>query len=119
MPSKEVLKATSRLVSNEGLGQITVKSSRNRFIPDVNATGTRSVFRRDPITGRVTHYETYRPQINPYDPKLWESVKRFDGNLHHPHQHYNKTTKRDIATPHIHDPFASGGIRIPKSWEIP
>lgn len=60
------------------------KGGRNRFKPDTRAEGAHSVFRRDPMTGRVTHYETFRPQTNPYDPKPWESVLRFDaiGNLY-------------------------------------
>ncbi|MFI0434324.1 MAG: hypothetical protein ACH350_01175, partial [Parachlamydiaceae bacterium] len=40
------------------------KASRKRFVPDRNATGPHTLFRRDPLTRRVTHYEIYRPQTN-------------------------------------------------------
>lgn len=70
-------------------------------------------------TNKVSHYETFRPQTNPWDSKPWESVKRFDGNLHHPHRHYNKITEQDLITPHIHDSSALGGIRYSQPWEIP
>lgn len=46
-------------------------------------------------------------------------MKRYDGNTIHPHQYYNKATKKDIPTPHVHDSSAPGGIRIPEPWEIP
>jgi hypothetical protein len=95
------------------------KGARNRFVPDSNATGPHTVFRRDVGSGKVTHYETFRPQTNPRNPNPWESVKRFDGNLNHPHEHYNKITKQDVYTPHVHDSSTPGGIRIPQIWEIP
>jgi hypothetical protein len=41
------------------------------------------------ITGRVSNYETFRLQTNPYDPKPWETVKRFDSSIHF-HSHFNK-----------------------------
>lgn len=67
----------------------------------------------------VTHYETFRPQTNPLDPKPWESVKRFDGIGGVDDRHYNKFLKQYIETPHIHDPLSPGGIRYPELWEIP
>jgi len=74
------------------------------------------VFRRDPITGRVNHYEPFRPQTNPYDPKPWESMLRFDlmGRAH-----TNKYFKSKISTPHIHGPHSPGGIRPAWPDEIP
>ena len=96
----------------------SLKGTRNRFKPDTLAEGAHSVFRRDPVTGRVTHYETFRQQINPYDPKPWESVSRFD-NPFEPHYHFNKVLKERIYTPHVHDPYHPGGIRRAKPWEIP
>ncbi len=94
------------------------KSGRNRFTPDSNATGAHSVFRRG-STGRVTHYETYRPQTNPYDPRPWESIKRYDGPGGVDDKHYNKFLKKYIDTPHIHDPHTPGGVRFAEQWEIP
>ena len=96
-----------------------VQSSRNRFSPDSNATGAHSVFRRDPMTGKVSHYETFRSQTNHYDPKPWESIKRFDGYGGLESRHYNKIQQKYIETPHVHDPLYEGGVRYPEIWEIP
>jgi hypothetical protein len=85
--------------------------------PSKDAVGAHTVFRRDPLTGQVTHYETYIPQTNPRDPKPWQSVKRFDGYGSDPH--YNKVLGMDINSPHVHDPYTPGGIRYPEQWEIP
>ncbi len=95
-----------------------IKGSRNRFKADTRAEGAHSVFRRDPITRKITNYETFRPQTNPYDPKPWESVLRFDNPIE-PHYHFNKILKKRIYTPHIHDPYCPGGIRPAMPWEIP
>lgn len=51
-------------------------------------------------------------------PNPWESI-RYDGNLDHPHSHYNKVTEQDIPIPHVHDPYTPGGIRTAKPLEIP
>ena len=48
----------------------------------------------------------------------WEKGVRFDGS-YYSHEHYNKFTKQDIHTPHVHDPKTCGGIRKPNSWEVP
>src|ERR1700733_1213742 len=93
------------------------KGNRNHFQPDARAEGTHSVFRRDPATGTVSHYETYQPQTNRYDPKPWESVLRFDGYGSDPH--WNKVLGKDIFAPHIHDSYYPGGIRPALFWEIP
>src|SRR3984885_8749829 len=98
-------------------GVETPKASRNHFQPDARAEGAHSVFRRDPVTGKVSHYETYRPQTNRYDPKPWESFLRFDGYGSDPH--LNKVFKEWIKTPHVHDPHCPGGIRPAEPWEMP
>ena len=100
----------------DALTQSFKKSTRNRFFPDARATGTHTVFRRDPLTNRVTHYETYRFQTNRLDPKPWESVKRFDGTGK---GHTNKILREKIETPHMHDTTSPGGIRHAYDWEIP
>ena len=106
--------------SNSGQQSIlkspVASGGRNRLIPDPNATGAHTVFRRDPTTGLVTHYETFQFQTNVYDPKMWESVKRFDAIGR---KHTNKILKLDIQTPHIHDKTFPGGVRHPESWEVP
>ncbi len=54
--------------------EVVKQSGRNRFVPDRNATGAHSVFRRDPSTGKINHYETFRHQTNGRNPNPWESV---------------------------------------------
>jgi hypothetical protein len=94
------------------------KAGRNRFVPDINAKGAHTVFRRDPINNKVSHYETFRPQTNYRNPNPWESVKRYDGPQHE-HYHFNKITKERVYAPHMHDPYSPGGVRAPMTWEIP
>jgi RHS repeat-associated protein len=94
----------------------SLKGARNRFKPDIRAEGAHSVFRRDPVTGQVSHYETFRPQTNPYDPKPWKSVLRFDA---FGEEHLNKALKQWISTPHVHDPYYPGGIRPAWPRELP
>ncbi|MFI0436064.1 MAG: RHS repeat-associated core domain-containing protein [Parachlamydiaceae bacterium] len=107
-----------KCVTNEKLTGIATKSGRNRFIPDSNANGAHTVFRKDPLTGKLSHYETYRPQTNLRNPNPWESVKRYDGPQHE-HYHFNKAIKKRVYAPHIHDPYYPGGIRTPFEWELP
>ena len=61
--------------------EVAKKGGRNRFVPDTNATGAHSAFRKDPLTGKITHYETFRPQTNFRNPNPWESAKRFEDQL--------------------------------------
>ena len=110
---------TQKAVAKTEIGQLATSGSRKRFAPDVNATGAHTVFRRDPVTGRVTHYETYKPQTNPFNPKPWESVLRFDGISTNTEGHFNKILRQYIPEPHIHEPRFPGGIRPANPWEIP
>jgi hypothetical protein len=109
--------ATFSNATKEGVKEAAKKVTRKRFTPDPNATGAHTVFRRDPVTGKVTHYETYKPQTNLRDPKPWEIVKRFDGLGSDPH--WNKVLDADVGVPHVHDTKTPGGIRPPEQWEIP
>ena len=95
---------------------ISKESISKRFAPDPRATGPHTVFRRN-SNGTISHYETYQPQTNPFDPKPWESVKRFDGYESDPH--YNKVLQKRIYAPHVHAPSYPGGVRSAESWEIP
>ena len=97
---------------------VSEKVLRPRIKPDLSAEGAHSVFRRDPLNGKINKYETFQPQTNHKNPNPWESVIRYDGT-HSPHEHFNKITRQDIHTPHIHDPKTPGGIRKPKNWEQP
>jgi hypothetical protein len=111
-PSQSVSSATKEAVS------VTIKKgSRNRFVPDVNAKGAHTAFRKDPLTSKISHYETFVPQTNPRNPNPWESLKRYDGPGGD--KHWNKVLNRDIYSPHVHDPLAPGGVREPKLREIP
>ena len=79
-------------------------------------SGPHSTFRRDPQTGKVTHYETKQPQTNPQNPNPWETVKRYDGTGK---PHFNKSTQRYVPTPHVHDPSTPGEVRPATPDEIP
>lgn len=91
------------------------KKGRNKLVPDPDAQGPHSVFRRGE-DGRITHYEEFRPQSNPKNPNPWESTKRFDGEGK---PHYNKQTGEQVETPHMHDPMAPDGVRSPTPDELP
>jgi uncharacterized protein RhaS with RHS repeats len=95
----------------------SVKASTSRKLqPNLEAEGPHTTFKLDPETGDVNHYETWQPQSNPQNPNPWESVKRYDATGG---AHYNKTTKQDILTPHVHDSSTPGGVRAPLPEEIP
>jgi len=84
-----------------------------KIVPYGPAQGPHSVFKRNPA-GQITNYRTYEP--NPYAPDRW--IERFGYDaIGKPH--YNKVTGRDVPTPHVHDPLAPGGVRIPGLGEIP
>ena len=87
--------------------------SKNNLKPNPNAQGAHSTFKRDPKTGKITNYKTWKP--NPRNPKGFDEVKGYDG-VGEPH--FNKFTKRDYM-PHIHDKTTPGGVREPQPWEIP
>ena len=108
-----------KYVTSETVTGLATKARRNRFVPDTNATGSHTVFRRDPLTGRVTHYETYHPQTNSRNPNPWEMARRFDNSGKFNQSHFNKILDKHIYEPHVHDPVFPGGIRPAQSWEIP
>src|ERR1700722_6058448 len=75
----EQAKSSEKVAAKWEVTEATKKAGRKRFVPDINATGAHSVFRREPLAGKISKYETYQLQSNPLDPKHWESVKRYDG----------------------------------------
>ncbi len=115
---KIITEEIASVTTKEGVVGCATKAGRNRFVPDANATGAHTVFRKDSLTRKVTHYETYRPQTNPRNPNPWESIKRYDGPQHE-HYHFNKITKERVYAPHMHDPYFPGGVRPLYDWEIP
>ena len=91
------------------------EAAGGRLKPNMEAEGPHTSFKTDGA-GKVTKYETYRPQTNPRNPSPWESVQRFDKTGD---EHYNKVTKEYVPTPHMHDPQTPGGIRPATPEEIP
>ena len=89
---------------------------RNYLNPNLSASGSHSIFYRDPHTGIITRYATYQHQTNPRNPVPWKLIKRYDGRGA---AHYNKATGELIKTPHVHDPDVAGGIRGATANEIP
>lgn len=75
-------------------------------------------FGRNPHIGVTEKYQTFWPQKNLKNPNPWEKGIRYDGP-YHPHEHFNKSIKKRIDTPHIHDTTTPGGVRPPFEWEIP
>ena len=64
--------------------------------------------------GDVLRYETLVP--NARNPHGYDVIKRFD---RYGKGHFNKRLDESIPTPHIHERFTSGGVRLPDPWEIP
>jgi RHS repeat-associated protein len=93
--------------------------SSGRLQPHTEATGAHTSFKVDPQTGKVTKYETFQPQPNPRNPTPWESVKRVDTQYAAPGTHYNKATRTEVPTPHVHERSTPGGVRPATPDELP
>jgi hypothetical protein len=102
-------------VAERTAAEFVKQTGRKRFTPNLNAKGAHTRFRKHGETGKITHFEEFKPQTYPYNPNPWESVKRFDSNG----QHFNTVLKKYIEAPHVHDPCCPGGIRPALTWEIP
>jgi len=87
--------------------------SKNKLRPDPNAQGDHTTFKRNPDTGEVTNYETWRS--NPKNPTGFDSAKRYDGIGD---SHFNPVTQENLI-PHVHDKTVPGKVRVPIPWEIP
>jgi hypothetical protein len=96
---------------NKLFGKTAAKSGAAK-----STEGAHTIFRRDPVTGKITHYETKIPQTNPRNPNPWQVEKRVDivGD-----PQYNKVLKQDVPTPHVHDPATPGGVRPALPSELP
>lgn len=97
----------------ESVGSINKGRAANKLVPDSSATGAHSVFKRDPVTGNITNYETYVP--NPKNPTGFDLQLRYDG-VGKPH---TNPYSGERLIPHVHDKTVPGGVRSPFSWEIP
>ena len=87
--------------------------AKNKLNPNPDAKGDHTAFKRDPVTGKITNYATYKP--NPRNPHGYDLVIAYDG-VGTPH--HNKVTGKKLM-PHVHDKNAPGGIREPFPFEIP
>ncbi len=105
-PSSNPSQGGSETVVNTGRG-------KNKIKPDTNAQGAHSVYKRDPNTGEITNYKTYKP--NPQNPSGFDEVIGYDG-VGAPHK--NPITGEDLL-PHIHDKSVPGKVRKPTPDEIP
>jgi Pretoxin HINT domain len=61
-----------------GLAGAWVHSACKILKANSEASGPHSVFKVSPQTGKVSSYETFKPQTNPQNSNPWESVKRVD-----------------------------------------
>jgi RHS repeat-associated protein len=89
------------------------KVRTHRLKPDPEATGPHSTYKTDP-SGKVDKYTTWEP--NPQNPSGYDEVKRYNRTGR---GEYNKVTKEEVPTPHVHDPETPGGMRAPLPDEIP
>lgn len=110
-----VTTTSGSLALGGNLGIAFSRRHQNDLRPDPKAIGPHSTFKRDPATGRITNYETYRPQTNPNNLNPWERILRYDG-IGKPHP---DTATKQYILPHIHDYInkivrAAFGIEIPK-----
>ena len=78
---------------------------KNKLKPNPEAQGAHTVFKRDPVTGKITNYATYEP--NPMNPSGFDEVLRFDG-----------IGKAHAGVPTSHVPTFQG-VRPALPWEIP
>lgn len=112
-----LLEESSVFLEFSVVGEAAKKGARHRFVADPIAEGAHTVFRSNPETNIITHYETFKPQSNIFNPNPWESVCRFDNGGGK--EHFNKVLDVYIHEPHVHDIKFPGGIRPAESWEIP
>jgi hypothetical protein len=109
-----VTASSGSIALGNNLGIAFSSRRTNDLKPDPNATGSHSTFKRDPVSGKITNYETYRPQTNPQNPNQWERILRYDGigKMHY------ETGTSNYLLPHVHD-FLNNFIRKPFWYEIP
>jgi hypothetical protein len=86
----------------------------NGLKPDPAAEGAHSTFKRDPTTGKVTGHAEWQP--NPRNPSGFDQAKRVDVTGD---PHFNKATRQDVPTPHVHEKGAPGGVRPARPDEVP
>ena len=100
--------------TNSGTPRTLTGRAANHLIPNPTAIGAHTTLRIDPVTGRITHYQTWTP--NPMNPTGFDSVIRVDlvGRAD-----FNKVTGVIVQTPHVHGRLIPGRVRPAFPWEIP
>ncbi|UOG32781.1 hypothetical protein MAL06_20695 (plasmid) [Leptospira noguchii] len=114
--------------TGNGSGKSDIGSTRssNKLAPykdnpgdkiKASGVGHHTSFKRDK-DGNIYKYETYgKTKTGHFDPR-----KRFDGGQENGlpgKDHRNKITEKDISTPHVQGKNISGGVRDPRSNELP
>jgi Pretoxin HINT domain len=99
-----------------GLAGAWVHNACKILKPNSEAGGAHSVFKVNPQTGKVSSYETFKPQTNPQNSNPWESVKRVDVEGR---PHFNKVTQEYVPTPHVQSRKIPGGVRPATPRQIP
>jgi RHS repeat-associated protein len=97
---------------------LTKVNSRRRLAPHPDATGPHSSFKKDPLTGETTKYETYAFNTNPNNPNKWNMKKAYHGKGDDK-GHFNKVLDKRIPHPHVHEETTLGGVRNALPDEIP
>ena|GEM_PF-3632751 len=108
--------------TKKGLVKASKKTGRDHLLANLSAEGAYSVCKKDPLTNRITNYETYIPNANPNYSEKWEFVRRYDASnigISKGKGHYNKILKQDFLEPQVHDPYCPGLIRDVLDWEKP
>ncbi len=94
--------------------KVNTGRAKNNIKPDPRAQGDHSVFKRDPKTGKITNYRTYKK--DPRNPKTgFDEVIGYDGIGA---EHINKKTGESLM-PHVHDKTVPGHLRRTYPHEIP
>lgn len=68
---------------------------------------------------KLRAHEALQSQPNTMHLAPWVSIKRVDTQYTEPHKHFNKSTKTDIFTPHVHESSTPGGARSARPEELP
>lgn len=111
--AKHVAGSSEKSIANE-VYKHKSKGSHPKMLADSRAQADHTVL--DYQNGKIVRYETFQRPTYPNAKKDWQTVKRYDATGK---EHHNKYLKKDIFSPHVHDPQFPGKIRPAEPWEIP
>ncbi len=111
-------------------------SGKNKLKPhertpkESTAPGTHSTFKRDPKSGKITHYSTWKENTNSHpldpNPNPFKKYKEYHGNGQEQEGHFMKQNQEYSGFPHVHRVKRNHKtgkneeiIERPKLWEIP